>query len=282
MKPRHLAAATMALACLVAIFWLSTEREHSDVPPSAREPSPPTAATASLRDGTPEPSVIAGPYSAFSRASDASTALAALSALDAGQGHDVVEARLYLSGICRHADARGPVPGGDPWLEGRLVAYCGSYADPEVMAMTPDELMAFQARGTRAHIEAMLAAEEGQAGQAARVLEDVVLFSDSPWEVQAALAIASERGQGLDVLREALPGNDLANLRDVLALVAELQYCEMTRGCGGGTVAALRGCLFTGVCGPTVDYRSQLRQVYAPAVYADAVAVHEAILRARE
>lgn len=281
MKSRYLVVFAAAITCIVAIGLWSLAGPGESGHESVQARSPRTEVHAPSDHGSPVPASSVAPYTRFARAKDAAAALAALSALDSGHGHDAVDARIYLSSVCRDAAAGRHVAGSDAWLEERLASFCGSYADLEVMGMTPAELMDFQERGTRAQIESILGEEGIQRRDASRILEDVVLLSDSPWEVQAALAIASERDYVLDVYREALPGSDATAARDVLALVAELQYCALAGGCGSGTLAALRGCLFTGLCGPTVDYISQLRHVYPPAVFADAMAVHEAIMRSR-
>lgn len=214
-------------------------------------------------------------YEEFSRAKDASSALGLLTSLDTARSHDVIDARLYISGICQGATTLAH-PSTNTWLNTALSAYCKDYADTELMQLTTDELLMLQENGTRGKIEQLLESDNSR-DQAISSLEDIILYSDSPWEVQSALVIASERQYDLSVYKNALPDNDLTNLRDVLSLTAELQYCQMVRGCGPGSAAAIRGCIFTGYCGPQIDYIAQLRQIYNSSVFADAMALHKNI-----
>lgn len=267
-------ALTIFAVAAIGLVFLSQNGNGDDAKPLSNTAD--QALSSSPASSPPPPIATArSPYAAFSQAKDASSALSTLATLGTARSHDVVDARLYISGICQGATTHAS-PEGNTWLDAELLSYCKDYADTEVMQLTSDELLVLQEGGTRAKIEDLINGDKSRE-QAISSLEDVVLYSDSPWEVQSALAIASERQYDLRIYRSALPANDLTNLRDVLSLTAELQYCQMVQGCGPGSAAAIRGCIFTGYCGPQVDYSAQLRQVYPPDVFADALALSRSI-----
>lgn len=224
------------------------------------------------------------PYVGFGRARTAAEAIESIERLNLERIHDANDARIYLSGVCSPYASGDYRKGSNEWLDRRMDEFCSSYADTDLGTMSMDELMVFQARGARSQIEAMLAQEQlnkSNKSMPERTLEDIALASDSPWEVHAALQIASERAYTLELMKVSLPANDSGRSREILALTAELQYCQLTGSCGPNSLAALRGCMFTGHCGPNVDYISQVRKVSAPAVFDSANTLSNALTRAR-
>lgn len=217
-------------------------------------------------------------YEQFANARSAMVALEKISALDSRRKHDIVEARMYVAGICIPYAQGKYIRGTNAWLDTRIETYCKHYHDPELIAATPEQSEQIMLRGTRSYIEKIIddASKNGRnAGITA--MEDVAMMSDSPLEVHAALQIASERAYVPEAVRRSLRDSDLNHARDILALTAELQYCAMTQGCGRNSAAAIRGCLATSICGDNLSYMDQLRQIYPPAIFESAIRAQRAL-----
>lgn len=219
------------------------------------------------------------PYGAFATSESASQALEAAGRIPDERIHDRVDARTYLAGVC------APVAGSPPdinasWLAQDIARYCVDYDDPLFTGATSEELIEMQAHGARAHIE-IIAARAGKSEEVqADALQKVAEGSDSPWEVHAALQIASERYAPLPSL-SALGIANLIERRDVLAAASELEYCRLAGDCGPRSIAVLRACLMLSHCDPGASMTDLLREHYSPRVFRMARELSLVLARAR-
>lgn len=219
-------------------------------------------------------------YVEFAQSKTAMSALDSLSKLDDERRHDQIEARFYIEGICGPFTSGQYLKGKNTWLDRQLPKFCDGYHDAEFGELDLDGREALMQQGTRSQIESILNESRSIEDQRKKA-QEILLLSDSPLEVQAVLQAAGERGYLLDVIRENVSGDTSIHAREISSVLAELQYCGMTHGCGPGSIAAIRACIATDLCGDQMDYISQLRKLYPPIVFESALRAHGEIMSRR-
>lgn len=215
-------------------------------------------------------------YADVAQAMRAREALEAALRLGAHREGDARQIRLGLSGVCAPLAHSTPAP--DDAIHDQLRRYCDGYLDSELAGMSVDDLGGFMSRDTTSSILALI--DEGVQSQgrervqeAIAILDDVIHFADSPWEVRAALQIASERGLTPAVVEQSLTLEEVRFSSEITWLVGEMSYCHATRGCRAGGMEALQGCLATNLCRPGMHYLQQLEATTSPVAYSAATRI---------